>query len=123
VRQELGLPGGFVKFFIEPIKDLDTFSLTIEGFDDDMTTVHLFHMPVDMPQVFLLCSEIFLRMLDNDADHEHRHRDGQQGDQRHGDIDRQHHDQDANDRSHRADDLRQALVQCLADRIHVVSHT
>ncbi len=69
--EELRLPGRFVEGIVVFVKLLDTFLLAVEGFHHQVTAIHLFHMPVDMPQVILLLLEVFLRFSNHQRDHQY----------------------------------------------------
>ena len=119
-RQELGFPGGFVQRLIGFVEAADRLFLMIEGLDDTMPAVHLFHLSVDMSQIFLLGFEVFLGMLDDEADAEHRNRQDAQRRQGQLPADGQHHHQYADHLGDGGDELGNALVEALAQGIHVV---
>ena len=89
---------------------LNALLFTVEGFHHDVTAVHLFHMPIDVPQVFLLLLEILLRPSNDQSNDDHREREDQKSYHGHDPIDGEHHDQHADHRYHRRDDLGEALA-------------
>ena len=56
-----------------------------------MSAVVLFNLAIYLPQILLLCLEIFLGVLHNKINDKHRHRKDQKGSQGHPHIDGQHH--------------------------------
>ena len=58
--KKLRTPCGIIKPVIGCIKLTNHIFLFIEGFDDIMSTVDFFHLPIHISQIFLLSAEIFL---------------------------------------------------------------
>ena len=85
-----------------------------------MAGVDFFHLTVYDAQNGLLCLEVFLAELDHDEHQHQRDRQDQQGDQGHLRADGQHHDQHTDHGGHTGDELGDALVQALAQRVHIV---
>ncbi len=85
-----------------------------------MPAVDLFHLPVDMPQIFLLVFKILLRMLHDHRDKSNRYRKDQKRDQCHQRTDAKHHDQHTDNGRHGSDHLGRTLIQALAQCIHVI---
>ena len=75
-----------------------------------MAAIDLFHLTVDMPQVFLLLCKVFLGLLDHTAHYNTGDRQDQQSQQGHGDADAQHHNQDTYNGNYGSDQLVQALI-------------
>lgn len=87
-----------------------------------MASIDLFHLPVDMAKIFLLCFKILLRPFDNGGDKQHGNREDQKGNNCHQPADGKHHDQYADDRSNRGDNLDDALIHALAEGINIIGH-
>jgi len=119
-REELRLPRGGVERAVQVVEGGDAATLAVEGFDNHMSAVHLLDVPVDVPQVILLFLEVLLRIANHHADDDQRERHNQQRHERHLPADGEHHHQHAQEGHHGGDDLRQALVEGLADGVHVI---
>ena len=118
--QELRFPGRAVERVVELVELFDALCLAVEGLHHDVAAVHFLDVAVDVAQVILLLLEVLLRLADDQADDDQRERDDHQRHQGHLPADGEHHDQHADHGRHRGDDLRQALVEGLADRVHIV---
>ena len=118
--EELALPGGFKQLVVGGVEVLQHGSLPVEGLDDVVAGVDLLHLTVHNAQGGLLGLEVFLA----EPDHQHHQyqRDGQdeQCDQGHFGADGQHHDQHADHGGNAGDELGHALVQALAQGVHIV---
>jgi hypothetical protein len=77
-------------------------------------------VPVHFAERLLLADEEGPRPLGNRRHDRDAERQRHQHDQRHDPADRQHHDDDADDRQHRANQLRQVLLQRAADVVEIV---
>ena len=84
--------------------------------------VDLFHLAVHHAQGGLLGLEVLLAEPDHQQHQCQRHRQDQQGDQGHAGADGQHHDQHADHGGHAGDELGDALVQALAQGVHIVGN-
>ena len=56
-----------------------------------MSAIVLFNLAIYLPQILLLCLEIFLGVLHNEIDDKHGQRKDQKSSQSHPHIDGQHH--------------------------------
>ena len=88
-----------------------------------MPAVHLFHVAVDVAQVFLLASEVSLGFRHHQADDQHGSREHHQGGQGHDQTDPDHHDQNAHQGDETRDHLGQTGGKCLVDGLNVVDHS
>ena len=118
--EKLALPCGFVQLIVGGVEVVQHHGLAVEGFDHVVAGVDFFHLTVHNAQNGLLCLEVFLAELDHDEHQHQRDRQDQQGDQGHLRADGQHHDQHADHGGHTGDELGDALVQALAQRVHIV---
>ena len=59
-RQELRFPGGFIKHRIGIVEGFNGIRFLVKRFYHQMSGKSLFHLAVDMSQIFLLSSEMFL---------------------------------------------------------------
>ena len=82
--------------------------------------VDFLHLAVYMPQIFLLAAEKFLRFLHHNHNQKGGNRQDHQCDQRHQRTDGQHHNQHADHGGDGSDQRRDALIQALSQRIHIV---
>ena len=118
--EELALPGGFKQLVVGGVEVLQHGGLPVEGLDDVVAGVDFLHLTVHNAQGSLLGLEVFLA----EPDHQHHQdqRDGQdeQCDQGHFGADGQHHDQHADHGGNAGDELGHALVQALAQGVHIV---
>jgi len=119
-REELGLPRGVVELAVEPVKAPHAFGLPVERLDHQVGAVHLLHVAVDIPQIFLLRTKELLRFAHHNDHRDHRKGQNQQRRQGHLPGDGEHHHQHAHHGDHRGDHLRQALVEGVVDRVDVV---
>ncbi len=87
---------------------------------DGVARIHLGDVPVHLAEGLLLADEERLRSPGDRRDDRHAQRQRHQDDERHDPADRQHHDDDAEHGEHRADQLRQVLLQCAADVVEIV---
>ena len=85
-----------------------------------MAGVDFLDLAVDNAQRCLLRLEVFLAEFDDQQHQRQRHRQDQQRNQRHLWADGKHHDQHANHRRDAGNELGHALVQALAQRVHIV---
>ena len=85
-----------------------------------MASVYFLNVSVEHSKAFLLALEIALGFFHNTHDQAHGKGEYHDSHQGHPDADGYHHDQDAHQGRNRGDDLRKALVQGLAYRIHVI---
>ena len=118
--QKLRFPRGFVQLIVRGVEVVQHGGLAVERLDDVVAGVDLLDLTVDNAQCRLLRLEILLAELDDHQHQRQRNRQDQQGDQRHFRADGQHHDEHADHRRNAGDQLGHALVQALAQRIHVV---
>ena len=120
--EELAFPRRFIQLVVGGVEVVQHHGLAVEGFDHIVAGVDFFHLTVHDTQNSLLGLEVFLAEPDHD-EHQHQ-RDGQdqQSDQGHLRADRQHHDQHADHGGHAGAELGDALVQALAQRVHIVGN-
>ena len=118
--EELAFPGRLKKAVVGGVKFLLDGALPVEGLDDAVAGVNLLHLAVDHAQKALLGFEVFLADFDHQHDQNHRHRQNQQRDEGHFGADGQHHDEHAHHGGAAGDELGDALVQALAQSIHIV---
>ena len=90
--------------------------------NDGVTGIGFFYLPVDVSQVFLLLLKVFLGLLDHERNHGNRNRQDDNCNQRHQRRDSQHHDQNADHRCNRCDNLGNALVQALSEGVDIVGN-
>ena len=121
--QKLRFPRGFVQLIVRVVEVVQHGGLAVERLDDVVAGVDLLDLTVDNAQCRLLRLEILLAELDDHQNQRQRDRQDQQGNQRHFRADGQHHDEHADHRRNAGDQLGHALVQALAQRIHVVCDT
>ena len=119
-REKLALPGGFVQLVVGGVEVVQHHGLAVEGLDHVVAGVDLFHLAVHHAQGGLLGLEVLLAEPDHQQHQCQRHRQDQQGDQGHAGADGQHHDQHADHGGHAGDELGDALVQALAQGVHIV---
>ena len=79
-----------------------------------MSSIDFLDLTVDMSQIFLLCTEEFLRFLRHESDQSHRNRKNNQSDQCHERRNAQHHDQYTEQRCNGSNNGRNTLVQSLS---------
>ena len=92
----------------------------VEDFFHLLSGHHLLDESVDLSQVFLLFGEILLAQLSVVPDIERHQKQEEKDDRREPYIqDQQHHDRSSH-RDETLDQQREAVVQCLGDRIHIV---
>ena len=118
--QKLTLPAGGVELFVDDPEVLKLLLFTVEGFDDVVTREGLFDLTVDLSERLLLGEKVLLRDLHHDRDERNGDRQDHQRDERHERGDREHHHERADQRAHGCDQLCDALVQRLTQRIDVV---
>ena len=87
-----------------------------------MAGIYFLHLAVHGAQNFLLGAEIFLAEPDHQQHQRHRDRQDQNGNQRHRGADGQHHDEHADHGGNAGDQLGNALVQALAQGVHIVGN-
>ena len=120
--QKLGFPGRAVQLFIHPGEGALGALLRAEGLHHHVPGVHLLDLPVELAHVALLPHEVFLALSDHQPHEDAAQRQNEQRRERHLPADGQHHHRHAHRRGQRADHLRQALVEALAEGIDVVGH-
>src|SRR5450759_973582 len=118
--QELRFPGRVVEGSIDLVKLLNTLGLTVEGFHHDVPAIHFFDVTVNVTPVILLPLEEDLRLTDDQGNDAERYRKDSQSHQGHLPTDGEHHHEHTDDHGHGGNDLRQALVKRLADRVHII---
>ena len=119
-RQELRFPSAFIEFRIGLAERLGNRLLAIERAHDGMAGKRFLNLAVDGAEHGLLGPEVLLRGLHHGEDERQGHGQDEHGDAREQRVDSQHHDHHAHDGGGRGDELRHALVQALAERVHVV---
>ena len=118
--KELGFPCGLIQTVVILTESLFRTFLAVKSLYHHMAAIHLLHMAIDVTQIFLLLHEIFLRLLDNEADKHHGNRHNEQRYQRHFPADGEHHGKNTDEHGDRSDNLGNALVQTLTDGVHIV---
>src|SRR5271157_4622190 len=118
--QELGSPGRTEERGVDLVELSDALGFAVERLHDHMPAVHFLDMSVQVAQVILLLLEVFLGLVDHQADDPEGDRHDDQRHHGHLPADREHHDQHADHGGDRGDDLGQTLVEGLAHGIHVV---
>ena len=118
--EELALPCGFVQLIVGGVEVCQHHGFAVEGLDHVVAGVDLLYLTVDHAQRGLLRFEVLLAELDNHQHQRQRHRQDQQGDQGHAGADGKHHHQHTDHGSHAGDQLGDALVQALSQRVHIV---
>ena len=118
--EELALPCGFVQFIVGGVEVCQYHGLPVEGLDHVMTGVDLLNLTVDHAQRGLLRFEVLLAELDHHQHQRQRYRQDQQSDQGHAGTDGKHHHQHTDHGGHAGDQLGDALVQALTQRVHIV---
>ena len=118
--QKLGFPRGFIQFVIGGVEVCQHSVFTVERLDNVVAGVDFLDLAVDNAQRCLLRLEVFLAEFDDQQHQRQRHRQDQQRNQRHLWADGEHHDQHANHRRDAGNELGHALVQALAQRVHIV---
>ena len=117
---ELRSVARLVELLVLGIEHLDRLALASERLDDGVPGVHLLDVPVERAGRRPLDDELLLRSPHDEDRHDERARHGQDRDQGQDRADRHHQDQHEDDRQQRGDELRQALLQRLADVVDVV---
>ena len=79
-----------------------------------MSAIDLFHLSVDMSQIFLLILKVFLRLLHNEGNQSCGDRQNHKCDQRHKRRDAEHHDKYTDQCRNRGNDRGNALVESLS---------
>ena len=88
-----------------------------------MSAVVFLNLAIYLSKIFLLCLEIFLGVLHNKINNDHRQRQYQKCSQCHPHINGKHHYEYTDQGCDRCDQLGNALVQAHLKGIHVISHT
>ncbi len=121
-RQELGTPCRIVQRVVCLLEHGQHVLFLIEHLHDVVSAVNLFHLAVHLAQILLLPAEIFLRTSHDGSHQPQGERKNQKCHQGHRHTDGNHHHQHADQRRHRSNQRRNALVQALPQRIHVVGN-
>ncbi len=116
----LGLEGGGPEPAVDPVKGFTGPGLAVIGTDNIMAGVDLLDVAVHVPQVPLLGDKVLAGGPDGQGhEEETQHGDADRG-QGHQDIGQKHHGQGAEEESQGGADGGDALVEGLADPVHVV---
>ena len=122
-RNELGSPARIIQFLVALVKFSNGLPFAPKGFHDLVARVHFLDMAVELTKRSLLRPEVVLRAFRNPHGDDQAQRDGQQDDQAEKGADEQHEHNHAQQRHHRSDQLRDALLECGAEVIHIVDRT
>ena len=120
--KKLAFPGGFKQAVVGFVKIIQNGIFAVERFDHIVAGIYFLHLAVHGAQNFLLGAEIFLAEPDHQQHQRHRDRQDQNGNQRHRGADGQHHDEHADHGGNAGDQLGNALVQALAQGVHIVGN-
>ncbi len=118
--QKLGFPRRFIQFFVGIAEHVAHAPLLVKRAHDAVSGKCLLNLTVDLAEKFLLRAEVFLAEAHNEADKQQRDRQNGKRNQRHQRADCQHHDQHADNRCHRGNQLRHALIEALSHRVHII---
>ena len=118
--EELALPSGFKELIVGGVEIGQHTGFPVERLDDVMAGVDLLHLTVHDAQGGLLGLEVLLAELDHQHHQRQRNRQDEQCNQGHLGADGQHHDEHADHGRHAGDELGDALVQALAEGVHIV---
>ena len=88
-----------------------------------MPAVYFFHLAVYFAQIILLCHEIFLGKFYHNTNQSAGHWKNHQGNQRHNRANAKHHNKNPYDSGCRRNQLGNALVQALPQRIHIIGNS
>ena len=121
--KELGFPCGLEQNIIGIMEGLFHILFLVIRFHDIVATVNLFHLAVDFAQISLLRHEELLRFFYHNPNQACGNGQDDYGNQSHQGTDAQHHDQDADHGCDGGNQLCDALVQALPQRIHIVGNT
>ena len=117
---ELGPVAGVVELLVLLLERLQGLLLAAEDGHDGVPGVHLLDVPVERAGDLPLGGELLLRALGDERGDDDRGRHGEQRDDRQLRADEHHHHEHADDGQDRRDELREALLERLADVVDVV---